>query len=495
MSDNIKTITKRSSVFFVGKIFDSFLMFIVNIIGARVLGANSYGTYVYVFTFMMMCSIMIKIGLDQGLSAILPKYDDKDIERQVVSFSIVSVFLISIAVIIVTFIFSDFIAIHLLNNKKFGEHLIKFVPLLLFLPIVQLSEGIFRTIGGIRHYIIAKNILVPVCIFLSLIFQILVLDYKSVYTLLYSNYFGWIICVVYIGVILFRKGYISLPKLEYKNIYIKLIGLSLPLIFVGLLNYLMGRIDSYMIGYMIDGASVGIYNVADKVAYISSFLFVAVSSMFAPGIASIYHNKDYDKLTRTYKKLTRLILIVNVGVFFLILINSNDILKIFGQEYKAGNLTLIILALAYLINASFGPIVYMNAMTGKEKNEFYVSLSMLIINVAANYVFINLYGLVGAAYATVIVFSIGNICRLIILYRNLKIAPFSIKYFMVIGNGIIVYILTYTIIEFIKVDNYILRIFIYSTIYVILYLAGVWLFSIENNEKQEIISICRKREV
>lgn len=495
MNDSIKTITKRSSVVFVGKIFDSFLMFIVNIIGARVLGVDSYGTYVYVFTFIMMCSIMINVGLDQGISGILPKYDDKDIKKNVVSFSILSVYLISIGVIIITFIFSDFIAIHLLNNKNFGEYLIKFVPLLLFLPLTQLSEGIFRTIGGIRHYIIAKNIIVPVCILLSLIFQVLVLDYKSIYTLLYSNYFGWITCVVYIFVILFKQGYIRLPKLEYKNIYIKLILLSLPLIFVGIFNYLMGRIDSYMIGYMLDGASVGIYNVADKVAYISSFLFVAVSSMFAPGIARIYHDKAYDKLKLTYKKLTRWILIVNVGVFFVILINSNDILNVFGQEYKSGNLTLIILALAYLINASFGPVVYMNAMTGKEKNEFYVSLSMLSINVVANYIFINLYGLVGAAYATVVVFSIGNVCRLIILYKNLNIVPFSIKYLTVIVSGIGVYILTHTIIGFIKVDNYILRIFIYSGIYVILYLVGICLFSIEKDEREGLISICKKREV
>lgn len=486
MKDNIHEITKKSSLFFIGKLCDAVVMFVFNVLAARALEPVAYGTYVYLFTFVMLIAIFVKVGMDQGLSGILPRYKDKEIARHSISFSIFLVLGLSILLISLVVLSSKFIAINLLNGAGYRQYLIKFIPMLLLLPLSQLSEGIFRTIGGIRYFVIAKNIIVPFGMVLAFLFQVVILRNKSIESALYSNYFAWILSIIYTLIMIYKLGYLTVPSFKYKAVYKKILLLSMPLIFVGLLDYLIGRIDAYMIGYMAGDKSVGIYNISDKVAYISSFLLIAVSSMIAPHISKLYHSRDDTSLRELYQKLTRWVLIVNVGIFFIILLSSGEILEIFGREFASGSWILSTLAFAYLINASAGPVIYMNAMTGNERSELYIGLGMLLSNILLNILWINAWGVVGAAYSTVVVFLLGIIVRVSLLRKNLKIHPFTGRYFAVFGSGIITYAVMLGISYWINLEHFLVKILAYSVIYMLLYLALIWACAINQAEKMQI---------
>jgi len=474
MSSHVKTITMKSSTMFFGKIFDSLLMFVFNIFAARLLGAKDYGTYVYLSTIIMFGSIGLKMGLDQGIAAIVPKYDDDKIKKSIISFSLAFIVVMSLSLTLLSIVFSDFISVFILNNGSLSTYYVQMIPLLLFYALLQLSEGIFRTYGNIRDYVIAKNIIMPISILLVFLVGAFGFDIRTVQMLIISNYFGWILATLYILYTLIREQVIVLPSLKYVSIYKYLFALSIPLIFVGLLDYLVGRTDTFVVGYLIDEKSVGIYNVIDKVAYLSGYFFIAFSSILAPYITKLYHDKEIEKLEVLYKTITRLIVFINVGVMYLIILNANEILMIFGQEYTVGYTILIITVIAYTVNALGGPVVYMNTMTGAGRTELWIGSIMLILNVVLDWILVKRVGLIGVAITTLLVFFGGMVFRLYIMKKRLSILPFDRQYvfILLIASGLFVVVNWMPVHDY--VDNDLVVIIVSSFIYTLLYCGAVF---------------------
>lgn len=65
----------------------------------------------------------------------------------------------------------------------------------------------------------------------------------------------------------------------------------------------------------------------------------------------------------------------------------------------------MILTLAQLINIGKGPIDQLLIMTGNQKVWFKITFIAFVVNIAANWILIPIYGLTGAAIANVITFA------------------------------------------------------------------------------------------
>lgn len=267
MSKHIKTITQNSSLMFIGKIFDSFVMFAFNVLAAKFIGAADYGVYVYLSALVMFASIAIKFGMDQGLTALVPKQGDLRVKKSIISFSFYGILIISGIFIVLAFIGSDFIAKYMMNNASYSTYVIYVAPLFLFYALMHLSEGIFRTIGAVKPFVFAKNMVMPIAIVVTFVILHFGMGYKNVEVLIISNYIGWILSVGYLTVYLIKTNYLVKLDSAHGALYKQLLVLSSGLILVGLLDYLVGRIDAYIVGYLMDESFVGIYNVYDKIAY------------------------------------------------------------------------------------------------------------------------------------------------------------------------------------------------------------------------------------
>ena len=122
------------------------------------------------------------------------------------------------------------------------------------------------------------------------------------------------------------------------------------------------------------------------------------------------------------RKMTRNIgymnLIISTPIFIAILIFPSFVLDFFGEEFTAGVIPLIILAIGQIINALCGPVMYLLNMTGKEKQARNIIIIASIINVALNLYFIPFYGLIGAAIATVVSTVVWNIMAVFQIKRD-----------------------------------------------------------------------------
>ncbi len=489
----VKSITTRSGILFLGKIIDAFFMFMFNFLAAKYIGAEGYGTYVYISTLVMFLAIAIKLGMDHGLTATIPGMKDIQKEKELVSFSIYMLLGISVVLGILFFVSSEFVSRVILNNINLEMALKLFLPLIFPIAFVQMSEGIFRTIGGIKHFFFSKNILMPLILVTVFIIRVIIFHEKTLETLIVSNYVAWSINVIYlIGVLMRRKMLVAL-KFEHKSLYKNLLIISIPLILVGLIEFLMGRIDAYIIGYQLSESDVGIYSIVDKLAYIGNFMFITGGSMMAPVLARLYSEKDFSNLKQTYFDVNRWILIINTAVFGGLILLGHEVLKLFGPEYIVGDLVLYALAFAQLINAFFGPLTFLNAMVGLEKVEWRIGFSMLLINCILDVLVIKAYGIVGVAYVSVLIYLMGNLIRMWWFKRTFNVSLVALSGFKIIAVGALAYLPMKYLLMYNPVSSFLITFIAFGTGFLLLYLALIWSLILSKKDRQTIFNVLLRR--
>lgn len=482
----VRSITTRSGILFFGKIIDAFFMFVFNLLAAKFIGAEGYGTYVYVSTLIMFLAIGIKLGMDHGLTAMLPSMRDDRREKELVSFSVYCLLAISLVLGILFIFGADFIADTVMNNPNLKQALVLFVPLMFPISFVQMSEGIFRSVGGIKHFFIGKNIIMPISLVGFFLFRVIWLKDVSVESLIFSNYFAWTINVFYlVGVLLKRRILVGLSR-SNAAFFKKLMVISIPLIFVGLIEFLMGRIDAYVIGYKLTEVDVGVYSIVDKLAYIGNFMFITGGSMMAPVLARYYADGNYEELRSTYFAVNRWILIINTAVFGGLMLLGHQVLALFGPDFMVGDGVLYALSFAQLINAFFGPLTFLNAMVGLEKVEWRIGMGMLILNTVLDIVVSEPFGIHGVAVVSIFIYLIGNIIRMWWFNKRFGISLVSLSGFKIILLGVMAYLPVAFALKNNPFSGFMVTFILFGATFSLLYLGLVWIWGLNRLDRQNL---------
>ncbi len=198
-----------------------------------------------------------------------------------------------------------------------------------------------------------------------------------------------------------KKSYSFKPKIKgkiLKRIFASSIPMGLGMFFVVIYD----RVDVLLIQRIIGSESVGIYAVAYslyKIPHIFSAIFL---TPLYSDLSAEFESKqkiDYEKIKRIGLILV-LISIISMILFFFL----GDILIeiIYGERYRhsADMLKLLVIAM---------PFLFLNNLTGvtlnsirKEKLAFYSAAIASPINVLLNILLLNVIGIVGAIFSTVL---------------------------------------------------------------------------------------------
>jgi O-antigen/teichoic acid export membrane protein len=432
LEKELTDITKKSSYVFAGKIIGVIFGLIMNLVIARLYGAELYGRFIYIYTFISFFPSLTSLGLRNGLIYFIPKYttnNDTEKRNTLITNSFILTSLLSVIIIVVISLNSDFISTNLLNNSELSPLIKIMSPLIILLTLNTISQGVFRGKMEIKDFIIGKDLLMPsiklivvtALYFLGLRIEGLILGY----------YIGFIVLIVYYLIKIILNNNIKPKDIRLKNrkLIYTTFKFSLPLFLTGFLTFFVNKTDTFMIGYFLEDVDVGIYNIALRIGTMSSFILIAFNTTFAPMISNLYEKNKIKELGSIYKIITKWILTINLIAFSLFILFSNEIMLFFGQEFTAGAYALIFIGVGQIVNVMVGPAGYLNIMTGKPQYELYSNIIVLILNIILNYIMIPIYGINGAAIASAISVGFTNVMRLILVYKDLNIHPYNISYF------------------------------------------------------------------
>lgn len=395
------------------------LGFASTIIIARVLGPEKQGIYTLVVLLPNMLVTFLNVGI--GPASVYYVGKQKYSIETIVSTNIFLALIISAISIVI-----GILSIVLFRDTFFkGVPIIYLFIILSVLPLLFANSFLQAVFQGLQDFKVFNLVAIfgSIMNLVFLIIVVLLLRLNVIGAII--SFFASVIAPTLILIIYLKKRniivrfkYISKEFIKDSLIYGYKAHLSNILAFV---NY---RADILMISYFLSPAAVGIYNVAVSIAEKLWFISQPVSTVLFPRISSMKSDDERNKLTAVVARNVLFIsLIVAVILYFII-----DILIvfIFGEQYKLASKVIKILLVGITLFSAERILSNDLAGRGKPEINLYTSLFTVATNVALNIVLIPISGILGAALATSITYSLAFILKIVIFCKITKVGFLSI---------------------------------------------------------------------
>ena len=195
---------------------------------------------------------------------------------------------------------------------------------------------------------------------------------------------------------------------------------------ISFLNY---RLDIFLIAFFLNPLAVGLYSVSVAIAERLFIIPGAITTVLYPKISSM-ENSEANTFTPKIARHTFFIMIL--GALLLLILAQPFIKLFFGPSFLPSVLPLIILIPAIIAFGIGGVLAADLAGRGKPEFALFGSLIGLIFNVFLNIIFIPKWGIVGAAFASTVAYTIDT---LIVLFAFLVISRKSLGDVLLMKRG------------------------------------------------------------
>ena len=212
---------------------------------------------------------------------------------------------------------------------------------------------------------------------------------------------------------------------------------------------LVKNLDSLMITSLATLSDAGIYAIAFFIGTIIELPRRALSYSTGPVVAQAFNENKMGKINELYHKTSLNQLILGLFMVIVIWINIDALFEIMpnGSKYAEGKYVVLFIALAYLVDMSAGINQSIIQQSPRYRFNFYIMTSMIALTFLTNYFLIPLYGIEGAALATLSSYLVINLFRALVLWYYYKLQPLNVKNSVAVLLGIILYFATFLLPE------------------------------------------------
>lgn len=390
------------------------MWFITNFYGEAV-----YGNYTVALTVLQILSMVFALGIPNAFIGFAGGLQSTDKVKGLLLKS-GKIILISSLIPVLLFSFgSDF----------FSKIVFQKPTLFNYFLVVSFSVPFMIFHEIICYYFISLKKIVTYGLFFYIFPSILFALFLVVFY--YYNLTGFFTFLAYVSAIIvtviiallllfYKNGKTIFPEITSKQI----VKTSFPMMVSGLFLILLNWTDILMLGRIESESQIGIYNTAFKVGYLTLFFVVSMNVIIMPKVSELFHQRSFTEMKKVINRSTQLVIILTIPLAFGIIFFSEYILRLFGNGFLAGRTTLILITLGALFNAMTGNVDQILNMTKNQKDVRNIFFLGFLMNVALNLYLIPIYGIEGAAAASLITNVAVNIVFVIIIKKKLGFFTF-----------------------------------------------------------------------
>ncbi len=481
-----KKIAKETTISFIGIGFGDASRYLFTVILARFVGVEFIGIYSLANAVTRIGEVFGRAGLHSGVMRFVSRLD-KETEQETIKERISSGLklgiLFSIVVTVVQIVFSKWLAFDLFNGSELLHQVLIISAISLpFATIMSIAAFATQGYQLLKYKVIVLNIIRPLVMLGSVLFCIGFLTHDDAvkYPLLISAAFSAIVALAFLK----KLTRIKLSQIFSSLFDTELLSFSFPLMFVTILGTLMHWMDIIMLGYFTDTSTVGLYHPATRSAGLLRTVLVAFMGIFAPTMAALYHRGDYAEMGKLYKLTIRWIISLSLPIAIIVILYAKKVMLLFGGEYIDAADSLMILILAAFMQTVFGGGGDTLTMAGFTKINMLNSILAVSINIILNIIWIPQFGIMGAAYATLVSMTTLGGLRLIEVLHFIKIDPFSIKLLKPLLAGVVMTIVLFLIKPMIMPLHTILSLIIVFLIGFLSFFIILWLLKFDADDKE-----------
>ncbi len=397
---------------FASKILCMIVSFITTAFIARRLGPGNFGQLNYAISFVGIFSVLATLGIDSILYRDLIKNPGKKKEYlgSAITIKLFAGFLTAILVSILTIF---------LAKDDVSKTLILILSGTFVFNAFQIISYEFQARAKSKYPSIISFL---ITLILNTLKILIIISGKGVIYLALILLLESILYALFYWFVYEKKIEERIFEWKFdKNIALTLLKDSWPLIFSSAFSLIYSRIDQVLIKNMINAHSVGIYGAAASIAEVWYFIPNIIMASLFPAVinAKITSEEVYKK---RLKKLALFLFILSftaalfTSLFAPLLINI-----IYGTSFMEG--VIILRIYSWSLIGTFLGILSMNYLIAENyrKFSFLINFIPMLTNVILNVIWIPKYGIVGAAYATLISYSLGPLSLLLFKKTRMKL--------------------------------------------------------------------------
>ena len=375
-----------------GNLMRMIFQFVINIFIARYLGPEKQGILNYVATYTSLFTLLVSMGIN---GVIIHEFVNHEKDENKIIGTAITLRLIIAAVSVIMMV----VVVSLSNQ---GDSEIRNIAIL---QAIQLPFAAFDTI----KYWYNRHLKSRISVIVTTIAYALSSVYK-LYILVAQKDLFWFGFATSLDIILIGILYLVSYKREggkrlcfQKEAAARMIKAALPFTLANVMMFVYSKIDTIMIRHMLDSMElVGYYSTAVAVCGYISFVPTAILDSARPLIMEAKTN-DQEQYTKRLRQSTiGVVLVAVLYALFLTLFGRFVINLLYGEAYL-GSVNSLRIAVWYTGFSFIGAVKSIWLICeGKNKYVFLFSVLGALTDVILNLLMIPVWGIEGAALATLI---------------------------------------------------------------------------------------------
>lgn len=363
------------------------------------------------------------------------------------------------------------------------------VPLIMFTLLFNVFDTYYRVLYNAVKGIIYKEVVQRVLLLLVIVLYFFdVIDFHHT-VMLYTIALISPTILLFMSLI-YNKQLFLMPDFSFidRKLSREMMGVGAYGILAGFSVVLVLTIDSIMVERMLGLGSLGIYSIAFFFGALILVPLRTLAKISSVVISDAWKANDLDLINQIYKKSSISLSVVGLLLLVGIWANINNVFEIIPHDYLPGKPVILIIGIANLIDIALGVSAHIivNSKHYRYLTYFLIIFAALII--VSNLLLIPIYGIVGAAIATLISKFIFNLIKFVFLYHKYGFQPFTLKTPLLYLIGAFAYGVSLLLPE---QANYIFDIFIRSSFIMVVFSLPVYFFRISEDINQKVDSVAR----
>ena len=391
---------------------------------ARLLGAETYGVYAYVMAWTTVLAYFSALGFDTALLRFVAAYQTKgawSLARGVIQYAERRALVIGILVVLVgtLVIFSQ---PRRLSPELRNTFLVGFV-LVPVLALLWIRCSIVRAFGGVIMSVLPDKVVRDGLLLAFVVLTVVLGLHADASKVMMATLVGAVVALALatLATRRLRPRALTVVIPEYAATIWR--HTAVPLVIIAAAEALLNRTGVMLLGWFGETRDAGIYSLVFNIAFLVVLPRTAINTLFAPTISSLFARRDQATLQALVTNAASWTLCAAVCIALVLAFLAEPILAWFGKDFVVGVPALRILLAGQVIAASCGSQLLVMTMTGHERGAATLSILSALVNLVAGAIFINMFGLAGAAVATTIALIIWNVTMALFISRHLRLAP------------------------------------------------------------------------
>jgi O-antigen/teichoic acid export membrane protein len=268
-----------------------------------------------------------------------------------------------------------------------------------------------------------------------------------------------------------EPGFIT-PQLKREIIILSLFG-----ILTGISTVTLTTLDKLFVNTYLGEAEVGIYSIASYFAVLILLPGRSVSKISIPFLAEAWKKNDQHTIRDMYVRSSISQYAVGLLMFSGLLVNLDNIFRLLPEAYSGSAAVIILISFGNLVSGSAGVNGVVLATSSLYRFQTWLMFILIALFVVTSVIFIPLWGITGAALASMTSNIVYSMLGVLLTGRRFGIWPYSTQHLKITLVGVAAMTAGYLIPQISLIPDILIR----SLLVTVIFVAGVWYWRLSDD--------------